>query len=174
MQFFTFKLLTCFRTLDSHFPLLSLSRSLPVLPWYHTPPPHWVGCVLSSGWGGQAVLITGFGNGLLNWCNFAEWKISLFRGTSVAEQRESNVPSWRFLENTLVSKLSWNDSSLTCFQSCFFLNKMERVQVFQLPAAIFLSTSTKISWWKNVSFAILSLYVLFLLCSNSGWCVPGT
>lgn len=31
---------------------------------------------------------------------------SLFRGTSIAEQGENCVPSWHFLENTLVSKLS--------------------------------------------------------------------
>lgn len=111
IQFFMFKLLTCFRMLDSHFPLLSLSFCACSPPGIT---PHLlIGLAVFSARAGEGrrspwrvVLITGFGNGLLNWCNFAECKLSLFRGASVAEQRESDVPSWLFLESTLVC-LNW-------------------------------------------------------------------
>lgn len=119
--------------LDSHLPLLSPFCSVLGFPRYHTPAfPS--GCFLSlaplDGFGGDGlspapvaggVSITGFTNGLWNWCHFAERnKKRLFSGTSVVERRENCVPSWRFLENTLLYKLSWNDSSYICFQSCFF------------------------------------------------------
>lgn len=76
--------MTCFKTLDLHFPLLSPSCSVLGFPLVsHTFP---LGCFLalvplSRVWRGGschlgvsrvAILVTGFGNGLFNWCNFAE------------------------------------------------------------------------------------------------------